>query len=200
AVPLVGLQTYDIGGGALGIPTPFDWVGVAAVGGFAGRPALRLLSRPPPPHQRRGGTAFGPPRPRGECPWRGGRLARGRVWCRLTVPAVFLALPGRPRDHRADLRDARVGSQCRGWPRGFARSRLCRVLCCRRLYFRSACQRSRLYLLAGATVFGPRRGELWRHSRLSGAAAAWRLCRDRHARLCGVRRHLSLASGPAPPR
>ena len=43
ALPLVGLQTYDVGGGALGIRTHFDWVAIAAVAVFAGRLALRLF-------------------------------------------------------------------------------------------------------------------------------------------------------------
>jgi len=42
ATPMVGLQTYDIGGGALGIRTHFDWVAIAAAAVFAGRLALRL--------------------------------------------------------------------------------------------------------------------------------------------------------------
>ena len=37
ALPLVGFQTYDIGGGALGIRTHFDWVAAAAAAVFAGR-------------------------------------------------------------------------------------------------------------------------------------------------------------------
>ena len=37
ALPLVGLQTYDIGGGALGIRTHFDWVLIAGAAVFAGR-------------------------------------------------------------------------------------------------------------------------------------------------------------------
>src|SRR6201984_3884279 len=41
ALPLVGLQTYDIGGGALGIRTHFDWVAIAGAAVFAGRLALR---------------------------------------------------------------------------------------------------------------------------------------------------------------
>jgi branched-chain amino acid transport system permease protein len=45
ALPLVGLQTYDIGGGALGIRTHFDWVAVAGAGVFAGRLALRALQQ-----------------------------------------------------------------------------------------------------------------------------------------------------------
>lgn len=44
ALPLVGLQTYDIGGGALGIRTHFDWVAFAGIAVFTGRLALRLLS------------------------------------------------------------------------------------------------------------------------------------------------------------
>lgn len=43
ALPLVGLQTYDVGGGALGIRTHFDWVAVAGAAVFAGRLALRLF-------------------------------------------------------------------------------------------------------------------------------------------------------------
>ena len=45
ALPLVGLQTYDIGGGALGIRTHFDWVAVAGGAVFAGRLALRALQQ-----------------------------------------------------------------------------------------------------------------------------------------------------------
>ncbi len=43
ALPLVGLQTYDIGGGALGIRTHFDWVAIAGAAVFAGRLGLRVL-------------------------------------------------------------------------------------------------------------------------------------------------------------
>jgi len=43
ALPLVGLQTYDVGGGALGIRTHFDWVAIAGAGVFCGRLGLRLL-------------------------------------------------------------------------------------------------------------------------------------------------------------
>jgi branched-chain amino acid transport system permease protein len=43
ALPLVGLQTYDIGGGALGIRTHFDWVALAGAAVFAGRLGLRAL-------------------------------------------------------------------------------------------------------------------------------------------------------------
>ena len=45
ALPLVGLQTYDIGGGALGIRTHFDWVAIACAAVFAGRLALRVLQQ-----------------------------------------------------------------------------------------------------------------------------------------------------------
>jgi branched-chain amino acid transport system permease protein len=41
-LPLMGLQTYDIGGGALGIRTHFNWVAIAVAAVFAGRLALRL--------------------------------------------------------------------------------------------------------------------------------------------------------------
>jgi branched-chain amino acid transport system permease protein len=45
ALPLMGLQTYDIGGGALGIRTHFDWVAITAAAVFAGRLALRMSPR-----------------------------------------------------------------------------------------------------------------------------------------------------------
>ena len=45
ALPLVGVQTYDIGGGALGIRTHFDWVAIAAAVVFAGRLALHRRQR-----------------------------------------------------------------------------------------------------------------------------------------------------------
>jgi len=47
ALPLVGMQTYDIGGGALGIRTHFDWVATAAAAVFAGRLAWHLRPRHP---------------------------------------------------------------------------------------------------------------------------------------------------------
>ncbi len=43
ALPLVGLQTYDIGNGALGVRTHFDRVAAAGAAVFAGRLGLRLL-------------------------------------------------------------------------------------------------------------------------------------------------------------
>ena len=45
ALPLVGLQTYDIGGGALGIRTHFDWVVMAAAMVFGGRLAWHFRPR-----------------------------------------------------------------------------------------------------------------------------------------------------------
>ena len=45
ALPLMGLQTYDVGGGALGVRTRFDWVVVAAAAVFAGRLILRICHR-----------------------------------------------------------------------------------------------------------------------------------------------------------
>jgi branched-chain amino acid transport system permease protein len=58
ALPLMGLQTYDIGGGALGIRTHFDWVAIAAAAVFAGRLALRLWPRLHRRGDRRGDTGF----------------------------------------------------------------------------------------------------------------------------------------------
>jgi branched-chain amino acid transport system permease protein len=60
ALPLVGLQTYDIGGGALGIRTHFDWVAFAGVAMFAGRLALRLLLPLRHRRERRSETLLAP--------------------------------------------------------------------------------------------------------------------------------------------
>jgi len=56
ALPLIGLQTYDIGGGALGIRTHFDWVVMTAAAIFAGRLAWHL--RPRRAHRREGGGSL----------------------------------------------------------------------------------------------------------------------------------------------
>ena len=45
ALPFIGLETYDIGGGALGTRSHFDRVAIAVVAVFAGRFALQLLRR-----------------------------------------------------------------------------------------------------------------------------------------------------------
>jgi len=45
ALPLVGVETYDVGGGALGIRTHFDRVAIAAAAVFAGRLALQIRQR-----------------------------------------------------------------------------------------------------------------------------------------------------------
>jgi branched-chain amino acid transport system permease protein len=58
ALPLVGLQTYDIGGGALGIRTHFDWVAIAGAAVFAGRLALRLYPRRYRGREKSGETPF----------------------------------------------------------------------------------------------------------------------------------------------
>jgi branched-chain amino acid transport system permease protein len=58
ALPLMGLQTYDIGDGALGIRTHFDWVGIAAAAVFTGRLALHLSQRFRRRHEGSGETPF----------------------------------------------------------------------------------------------------------------------------------------------
>jgi branched-chain amino acid transport system permease protein len=58
ALPLMGLQTYDIGGGALGIRTHFDWVAMAAAAVFTGRLALILQQRLRRGRERGGETIF----------------------------------------------------------------------------------------------------------------------------------------------
>jgi branched-chain amino acid transport system permease protein len=45
AVPLVGLESYDVGGGGLGIRTHFDWVAIGAAATFLCRLALRLVGQ-----------------------------------------------------------------------------------------------------------------------------------------------------------
>jgi len=75
ALPLVGLQTYDIGGGALGIRTHFDWVALAAVAVFAGRLAFRVLHQLHRGHRRRSAA----------------RLARLAAWGNRQVLPITLA-------------------------------------------------------------------------------------------------------------
>jgi branched-chain amino acid transport system permease protein len=58
ALPLIGLETYDIGGGALGLRTHFDRVAIAAAAVFAGRLALRLRRRIRYGRERSGETAL----------------------------------------------------------------------------------------------------------------------------------------------
>jgi branched-chain amino acid transport system permease protein len=58
ALPLMGLQTYDIGGGALGIRTHFDWVAITAVSVFAGRLVLRIYRQVHYSRERPGETLF----------------------------------------------------------------------------------------------------------------------------------------------
>jgi branched-chain amino acid transport system permease protein len=58
ALPLVGLQTYDIGGGALGIRAHFDWVALAGAAVFVGRLALRLYPRRYRGREKTGETPF----------------------------------------------------------------------------------------------------------------------------------------------
>jgi branched-chain amino acid transport system permease protein len=57
-LPLMGLQTYDVGGGALGIRTHFDWVAIAVAAVFAGRLALGLRQRLRRDREPSGETAF----------------------------------------------------------------------------------------------------------------------------------------------
>jgi branched-chain amino acid transport system permease protein len=57
-LPLVGLQTFDIGGGELGIRTHFGWVALAGAVVFAGRLAWRVLHQLYRGSERRGGAAF----------------------------------------------------------------------------------------------------------------------------------------------
>ncbi|MBV9860950.1 MAG: high-affinity branched-chain amino acid ABC transporter permease LivM [Alphaproteobacteria bacterium] len=45
ALPLIGLETYDVSNGGLGIRTRFGWVVVAAATAFVGRPLLTLAAR-----------------------------------------------------------------------------------------------------------------------------------------------------------
>jgi branched-chain amino acid transport system permease protein len=58
ALPLMGLQTYDIGGGALAIRTHFDWVAITAATVFAGRLTLNLRQQLRRSHERGGESTF----------------------------------------------------------------------------------------------------------------------------------------------
>jgi branched-chain amino acid transport system permease protein len=80
ALPLVGLESYDIGGGALGIRTHFNWVAIAGVAVFAGRFALLLL------HEVRGAARWRP-RPLALPAGWAGRLSPA-----ITVTGIALAL------------------------------------------------------------------------------------------------------------
>ena len=82
-----------------------------------------------------------------------------------------------------DLRDARLGPQHRRRPRRPARSRLRRLLCGRRLFLRAAVADLRPVVLHAAAARRHPRRVLGHPARLSGAAAARRLSRHRHARL-----------------
>jgi branched-chain amino acid transport system permease protein len=77
ALPLIGLQTYDIGGGALGIRTHFNWVAIAAGAVFAGRLALRFCQGLRRVRERRGE----------------GALARLAAWAiRRAIPIAFVGI------------------------------------------------------------------------------------------------------------
>ena len=53
ALPFIGLETYDIGGGALGVRTHFDRVALCRRGGF--RRPFRDPAVPPAPYRRLAG-------------------------------------------------------------------------------------------------------------------------------------------------
>jgi branched-chain amino acid transport system permease protein len=86
ALPLVGLQTVDLGGDSLGLRTHFDWVAYGAIAVFLGRLALGAW------------RALHPPRPGAA-----GKAAPVAAWAsRIAVPAaiagflVAVALPFLP--------------------------------------------------------------------------------------------------------
>ena len=88
ALPLVGVQTYDIGGGALGIRTHFDWVVMTAAAVFAGR--LAWLLRPRLAHRRESGGG-------GSLPVRLAAWTGRQTWAiALTAIAFAAALPFLP--------------------------------------------------------------------------------------------------------
>ena len=95
------------------------------------------------------------------------------------------ALHSRSRHPGADLCDAGMGTERGGRPRRPARPRLCRVLCRRRLFLRAAGDQFRVFILDLSAAGRDSRGVLRRAAGISGAAAARRLPRHRHA---GVRR------------
>ena len=104
---------------------------------------------------------------------------RGRLRRRAEMDRQF-------RHPDSDLRDARLGAQHRRRPRRPARPRLRRLLRGRRLFLRAACQELRLLVLDVAAARRHPVVVLGHPARLSGAAAARRLPRHRHA---GLRRN-----------
>ncbi len=84
-----------------------------------------------------------------------------------------------------DLHHARLGPEHRGRPRRPARSRLRRLLRGRRLFLRAAAPRPSACRSGSAAARRHSRRVLGHPARLSGAAAARRLSRHRHA---GLRR------------
>ena len=128
----------------------------------------------PPSVQKRAGAAAA-------------RRGAGAFDLHLSGAGDFLrsALHPRSRHSGADLCDAGMGTERGGRPRRPARPRLCRVLRGRRLFLRAAGDQFRPVVLDLPAARRHPCGVLGRDARLSGAAAARRLSRHRHA---GVRR------------
>ncbi len=132
---MLGLHLGDIPGGVTIVPqyhrsssSASPWCSSAGCS-WRSIASIRPISRPRPSPA----SASGQPRrqPRSLCRSGRRRLRRGDA-----VHAVCRRLHHDHLDHRADLRDARLGPQHRRRPRGIARSRLRRVLRGRRLLLR----------------------------------------------------------------
>ncbi len=179
---MIGLRTEQGSTGALEITTRFQTFAILVAAGVRRRvPARRSFSaaapiplgRAVPPSRRALGRRRQPLRRAGAVGLRAARA--GAV---LQQP-----LPARSRHPGADLCDARLGAEHRGRPRRPARSRLRRVLRGRRLFLRAAGDALPPVVLALPAARRHLRRVLGRAARLSGAAAARRLSRHRHARV-----------------
>ena len=146
--PVILLRAEPDESNRLILQTRWSWLLVAMAAGFAGRFAMALvrtriaapkpitaeLQRAPPRASARSVAGSALSRPR-----RDGRLSdRDPARSRAAGRAEMGRQLRHPDPH---LCDARLGAEHRRRPRGPARSRLCRLLCRRRLHLCAACRR-----------------------------------------------------------
>ncbi len=176
ALPLAGIETTGAETGP-GFVTRFDWVAIAVAAVFFGKLLLDFLPRQLLPQQRAArSVAASESRTILLI-----RLGRGGGGIGAAADAVLVALPGRPRHLGADLHHARLGLERGGGIGRAFRSRLRRVLRRRRLFLRAVRAGLRSFLLGGAADRRRARGRGRHPAGISGAAAARRLSRHRHA-------------------
>ena len=150
---------------------------------------LRLATAPRP--ERTGTETCRREKPRASGDWRAPLRGvsdlpsysgcRGPDRDRLSLP--LFELSDEHHDDRPDLRDAGSGPEYRGGPRGAPGSRVCRLLCRRRLQLCPAEPSLRPGILGGAAGGRPSRRPLRDPPRLSGPPPAGRLPCHRHTRI-----------------